>query len=153
MKTKIVALLSLSIFLFSCGSATDTTQVEEVTAQEEPHHSHESGGPGLELDNGNKWVVNEEMKPFVVKSEQILDDYSASDATDHQALAAQLKNENEALIKSCTMTGKSHEELHKWLQPHIGLIDALGKADDKEQANILVSDLKTSFDTYHAHFQ
>ncbi|WP_187263584.1 hypothetical protein [Pontibacter beigongshangensis] len=153
MKTRIIALLSLSVLLFGCESTSDKTRAGEVAAPVEEHHSHENSDQALELNNGEKWLVNDEMKPFVHKSEQILQDYSAAKATDHVVLAEQLKNENNALIKSCTMTGKSHEELHKWLHPHMELIEALSKEADKEQASMLVSDLKTSFNTYHAYFK
>lgn len=153
MKTKVIAMLSLSAILFGCGNTTDRSQMGEAAAQEEQHHPQENEAQELELDNGKKWLVNEEMKPFVRKAEQILDDFRVSNATDHLVLAEQLKNENNGLIKSCTMKGKSHDELHKWLYPHIRLIDALSKEDDKEQVMGLILDLKTSFETYHAYFQ
>ncbi|MEZ4950622.1 MAG: hypothetical protein R2784_14740 [Saprospiraceae bacterium] len=84
------------------------------------------------------------------EAEQILLQYNDND---YNALAEQLKNKNNGLIKSCTMDGKSHEELHKWLHPHIQLIDALEDAENKEEADKIISELKASFQTYHNYFQ
>ena len=146
--------LTLSVVMFGCGGSSDTVKEEDAVAeQEEQHHEHTDDGKDIELNNGEKWQVNEEMKPFVNQSEQLLDDYKASEAQDHKALAEQLKDENNKLIKSCTMKGKSHDELHKWLYPHIGMIEALHKAEDKDEAEVVIADLEESFDTYHTYFQ
>src|SRR5690554_5471571 len=79
---------------------------------------------GIELDNGAKWKVNEEMIPFVHNAEAILGQYKGGD---YKKLAEQLANENKKLINSCTMKGKSHDELHKWLHPHLELVKDLKK--------------------------
>ncbi|MDX9705319.1 MAG: hypothetical protein RBT46_06395, partial [Weeksellaceae bacterium] len=60
--------------------------------------------------------------------------------------------ENKKLIKSCTMEGQSHEELHKWLYPHIELLDALEVAENTESAAKIVEELQHSFATYHQYF-
>ena len=59
---------------------------------------------------------------------------------------------NDELINSCTMDGKSHDELHKWLAPHLELVEKLGASDDAE-AKELVSKLADSYKTYHEYFQ
>jgi hypothetical protein len=51
------------------------------------------------------------------------------------------------------MDGKSHEELHKWLHPHMQLIEDLGNADNDQQANEIIAQLNKSFQTYHNYFQ
>jgi hypothetical protein len=82
-----------------------------------------------------------------------LNQYIESKSQDYQNLAAQLKEKNSGLIKSCTMKGESHDELHKWLYPHIELIESLSKAESTEQANKFITDLQASFSTYNQHFQ
>jgi len=114
------------------------------------HKSHNQEAVHIELNNGQKWKVNLEMTPYILEAEQILLQYNDND---YDALAEQLKNKNNRLIKSCTMDGKSHEELHKWLHPHIQLIDALEDAENKEEADKIISELKVSFQTYHNYFQ
>jgi hypothetical protein len=148
---KILLLLISSFVLFSCNQNSEqTTQQEEE--EEHQHHNH-AESEGLELNHGEKWVVNDEMKPFVLKSEEIVNSYIASNSSDHQNLAAQLKEQNAGLIKSCTMQGKSHDELHKWLHPYIDLLNKLSKAETKEEAEHLIAEINESFKTYHAYFQ
>jgi len=107
----------------------------------------------IEMDNGQKWKINLEMKPFIAEEENILKSYTESHSNDFKNLAVQLKEKNSALIKSCTMKGKSHEELHKWLHPHLERVAALEKADNEQQANDLVHQLMKSFQTFHEYFQ
>ena len=130
----LIALL-IALLVTSCGNS---------------HKSHNQEAVHIELNNGQKWKVNLEMTPYILEAEQILLQYNEND---YDALAEQLKNKNNRLIKSCTMDGKSHEELHKWLHPHIQLIDALEDAENKEEADKIISELKVSFQTYHNYFQ
>lgn len=107
----------------------------------------------LKLNKGEKWKVNEEMKPHIEKGNQILNDYVAADGDDYKTLAADLESQNSSLIKSCTMTGESHDELHKWLHPHIDLIKNLADANDATAAAAIVKQLEESFDIYHNYFE
>src|SRR5690606_22737518 len=113
---------------------------------------NESSEP-LELNDGERWVVNEEMKPYLSKGEELLNTYMQASQADHKELASQLQEQNNLLIQSCTMTGKSHDELHKWLHPHMALLVDLGSAESKTNADKLISEINTSFETYHQHFQ
>ena len=116
-------------------------------------HQHDDESKALKLNSGVKWVVNEEMKPFILEAESILNQHIKSQSQDYQALAAQLKEKNSGLIKSCTMKGESHDELHKWLHPHIELIESLSNAETAEEANKIITHLQTSFSTYNQYFQ
>lgn len=147
MNKMIVAFVASSLLLFSCGNSTN----EQAETQEKHHQDDES--KALQLNSGEKWVVNEEMKPFILEAEEVLQQYSAIQSQDYQTLAAQLKEKNSGLIKSCTMKGESHDELHKWLYLHIELIESLSKAESTEQANKIVTDLQSSFSTYNQYFQ
>jgi hypothetical protein len=51
------------------------------------------------------------------------------------------------------MNGESHDELHKWLHPHIQLVDALSKAKNQEEADEIIAQLKESFQIYNTYFQ
>ena len=148
--------LGLSVFLFwSCNNSGKTTgsETEEIhTEAHAEHHYNESSDP-LELNDGEKWIVNEEMKPFVAKQEELLNTYMQSNSSDYEALANQLQRQNELLIQNCTMTGKSHDELHKWLHPYMGLLVDLSEAQTEDEADKMVSEVETSLETYHAYFQ
>ncbi len=68
-------------------------------------------------------------------------------------LSQELKELNLKLISSCTMKGKSHEELHKWLHPHMVLIDELGEANNLEESNKIIGQLTSSFKSYNEYFK
>ena len=142
-----------SILLGSCSNATNEKLNNQTEVAEQNEHLHDDESKALQLNSGEKWVVNEEMKPFILKAARILNQYLESESQDYQTLAAQLKEKNSGLIKSCTMKGESHDELHKWLYPHIELIESLSKAESTEQANKIVTDLQASFSTYNQYFQ
>lgn len=107
----------------------------------------------IELNNGTRWLVNAEMKPFITESESILNTYIANGSADFKTMAKELADKNSGLIKSCTMDGKSHEELHKWLHPHMALIESLQDAENADVANKIIAELKSSFEIYNQHFQ
>lgn len=142
-----------SILLYSCGNSANDKSNNQTEISEHNEHHHDDESEALKLSNGEKWVVNEEMKPFILEAEGILNQYIENQSQDYQTLAAQLKEKNSGLIKSCTMKGESHDELHKWLYPHIELIEALSKVETTEEANKFIVNLKASFSTYNQYFQ
>ena len=129
---KITFPIVLLLFLFSCGSSPT--------------------GP-IELNQGEKWKVNAEMMPPLAASEKLLSEYAANDEKDYKMLAKNLKENNKALISSCTMDGKSHEELHKWLHPYMGMVEELSDASDESKANEVVLKIEQSFKIFNQYFQ
>lgn len=154
-------------FLVSCEN--DADKVEETEHHE--HHEHEEGhdhdheehedeeahahddGEPLSLNDGEKWKVNEEMKPHVEKGHKLVVVYIDSGSKEYKELAEELKAENQKLISSCTMEGTSHDELHKWLHPHLEMTEKLGFANNAEEAKGAVNDLLKSYELYHKYFQ
>lgn len=153
--TFIISTFSIGLFLFSCNSTTteQSTNNTEVTAPEEHHeHAQHNESGSLQLNNGEKWIVNDEMKPFVSQGEALLEAYIANNDSDYKALANQIKEQNSQLIKSCTMDGRSHDELHVWLHPHLELVDALSETDSKEEADGIITQLTNSYNEYKQFF-
>jgi len=149
----LIAYITLSLFLLSCGNSShDTVNHEEHDMETTVHkdHEHDSESETIQLNEGAKWTVNAEMTPFVEKAETILANYQGED---YKSLAEKLSTENSSLISSCTMDGKSHDELHKWLHPHLELVKALKSAENVESANVIITELKESFSTYHTYFE
>lgn len=107
----------------------------------------------IKLDNGEKWEVNAEMKPHIKKGSETLDMFISQKNVDYQNLAEELKTQNNLLIKSCTMKGESHDELHKWLHPHMELIEELSNTKNDNDAKEIITKLESSFKTYHKYFQ
>ena len=135
-----------------------TAQTEQVATDDHADHADHAENAenadtsvALELDNGNKWKTNAEMLPFIQEQERLLEAYD-DDKDDYKVLATNLNAANEKLIKSCTMTGKSHDVLHVWLTEHMKNIDLLSKAATKEEADKLTDVLEHSMETYHQYF-
>ncbi|MDP2453531.1 MULTISPECIES: hypothetical protein [unclassified Kaistella] len=154
------ALLALAIVI-SCDkkqeSKTELSTTEEIAA--EGHSDHDAAEKSdehdesvkLELNNGAKWAMNAEMKPFINEMESQVKAYDPVNG-DFKMLGKNLSETNENLIKSCTIKGTPHDVLHAWLMPHMELIDDLKKAENKEAGNKIVEELKESMEKYHEYF-
>lgn len=124
---KIIVLGIGVMFFWSCNNSSDKSTTHKETGNQAILH-HDESSEAIELNNGEKWVVNDEMKPFVGKGEELVNTYIQNRQSDYKTLAGQLKDQNSQLIKSCTMDGKSHDELHKWLHPHLDIVKTLSRA-------------------------
>lgn len=140
-----------SIVMMSCkndkqmeGSA-ETTNVEQMQNQDESSDK-------IQLNNNEKWVVNDEMKPYVLQGEALVNSYLETNNTDYVTLAKKLKEFNNNLIKSCTMNGKSHDELHKWLHPHLELVAKLGSTNEADNGKPCLEQISESYANYHNYF-
>lgn len=133
--------IALSLIFASCQNA-----------EQHGNSLHEAQNT-INLNDGQKWQVNPEMKPHIQKGRELLEGYNSAGNQDYQQLAENLKAQNNALIESCTMKGESHDELHKWLHPHIELVNKLSKAQNAEEAEEIVSALQQSFKNYQNYFE
>ena len=159
-KILLSAILGLAIVM-SCEKKQEekvkkATTEQSATDEHANHHAEEklddhAEGVKLELNNGAKWKMNAEMKPFINEMESQVNAYKP-DSDDYKMLAKNLGETNDNLIKSCTIKGTPHDVLHAWLMPHMELIDDLKKADNKEEGNKIVGELKESMAKYHQYF-
>lgn len=156
---KITFLLLFSVFLMS--SCQNSTPKEEVNNPEQITKEKPSAEPSIRADKsatislnkGKKWTINKEMKPYLEKGEDLVNTYLTEEKENFEALAANLKTQNKGLTSSCTMKGKSHQELHKWLHPHLELTRALEKAKNNKEANQVIQKLEKSYIEFHTYFQ
>lgn len=140
------------MILWSCNNSAEKPAMQEEKAVP-METQHEESAEAIELNNGEKWEVNAEMKPFILKGEDLVNTYIKNGDTDYKNLAEQLKQLNGQLIESCTMEGKSHDELHKWLHPHLGIVETLEAETDASRANEIVSRLQKSYEEFHLYFK
>ncbi|PKR81831.1 hypothetical protein CW751_00380 [Brumimicrobium salinarum] len=161
--------ITLGIFtlglLASCNENTDKVEAQQeqvVDAAEQDqnekqaadeHDHHHDNGEEISLNEGEKWEINEEMEPYVRKGEDYLKEYVKSQGEDYEMLAKNIEAQNKELISSCTMKGESHDELHKWLHPHLELTKKLAVATNQEEANDVIKHLLASYDTFHQYFK
>lgn len=153
---KKVLILGMGMLLaWGCNSSSNpqgNAQDEVSIVNLEEAHDHENSN-ALELNNGERWVVNEEMKPFVVNGRELTNRYLEEEDVDYSRLAVQLKEQNDLIVRNCTMTGKSHDELHKWLHPHMELVKKLSEAENKDLARAELENIEKSYKDYEKYFQ
>ncbi len=149
----ILAVSVLSFIAISCGNSTNNAAKDVKDTEVTDEHHHNESLEVIELNNGEKWEVNAEMKPYVLKGQEIVTAYIQSNRTDFTKLAEEVAEQNDHLIQSCTMQGKSHDELHKWLHPHLELVEELSTAPDSEKAKELIAKLEKSYQQYAIYFK
>lgn len=79
--------------------------------------------------------------------------FNGKEAAGYKTLSENLKKNIHTLTSNCTMEGKAHDELHKWLLPYIELVDKFSEAGTKQEASGYFQQIKTSFITFNQYFQ
>lgn len=102
----------------------------------------------IELVNNEKWVVNDEMMVHIKNMESDIKEAEVAETPDYEQLGEKLDKNIELLTSSCTMSGKSHDELHKWLVPFIGLVADFNEATDKKAPFRAIQESMIEFNTY-----
>lgn len=117
-------------------------------------HDHESSD-ALMLDHGKKWMVDEPTRMHVANMEKAVFDPASENANMefYQTLAGFLKENIGKLTSDCSMTGQSHDELHKWLYPYIERTKAFSEAKNPEEASSSLMKVKESFTEFHEFFE
>lgn len=142
------AVVGLSVIL-SCNSRSGHKHENNEESQVEERVLTKP----LQLNDGKKWKVNSEMKPHIQEAESQLNAFIQTGNADYKFLSIGLKAHNQKLIERCNMEGQAHEELHKWLYPHMDLITNLDSAKSVEEARQIAENLQVSFQTYHRYFE
>ncbi|MFT5780469.1 MAG: hypothetical protein ACI837_003431 [Crocinitomicaceae bacterium] len=139
----------ITALLFSCGNEVEKDIANSTVSQEEHDHTSES----IDLDNGSKWKVIDSMMVHIENMEADLKQFEDLKETDYSLLASKLTANIDLLTSSCTMTGKAHDELHKWLLPYIDLVTELSDAENQEEQIGALNAIHSSFETFNAYFE
>ena len=137
-------LVGIALGLIGCSTAKHGNEKEK-------HASH-TGGDSLELNGGQKWVVAKPMMAHIRSLEKAVQDVDVA-GVDHAALAAQVQENLGRLVTNCTMKGKAHDELHKWLMPFLGLSAEYSKATDPQVQQAKLQEIKQSLLVFNEYFE
>jgi len=153
MKKKIILIPAIALFLFSCGNASNekSEDLSEIETHDEHHHDDES--EAIELNNGEKWQVNANMITHIRNMENDVVSYAKVEQKDYKSLSEKLQSNIDLLTSNCTMKGKAHDELHKWLLPYIDLVKEFSEAKDETEASKHFENIQISFTTFNQYFQ
>lgn len=150
---KFISVAVLSLALFSCNNATKESPVANEKATQESEHHHHDEETAIELDNGQKWTVDKEMMVHIRNMEQDVAAFGKNAKKDYAVLSKKLLANIDLLTSNCTMTGKAHDELHKWLLPYIDLVGELESAENDDKAAEFFKEVEHSFHTFNEYFK
>jgi len=118
-----------------------------------PDHPPGATHPELELNQGRKWVVVAPMMVHLRNLEKAVQDFAGTSGADHAALAAEIQENLGRLVTNCTMEGKAHDELHKWLMPFLGLSADYAKATEPQAQKEKLEEIKQALVVFNAYFE
>ena len=151
---KITILISvISLFLFSCGNTSNEKSKEQTETVTHEEHQHNAEIQTIELNNGEKWKVDANMITHIGNMENDVFSFTKVKQKDYKNLAKKLQSNIDLLTSNCTMKGKAHDELHKWLLPYIDLVKELSEAKDETEASKQFQNIQTSFTAFNQYFQ
>jgi hypothetical protein len=141
-----------SSLIISCNNVANdkSNNVTDNTTNDEHHHNESEA---IELNNGKKWQVDKNMLIHIRNMEKDVVSFTDSQLNNYQDLAKKLQINLDLLTSNCTMKGKAHDELHKWLLPYIDLVKTLSETKDETSAAEQYENIKTSFNTFNQYFQ
>lgn len=140
---KIIATLVLILTISSC-SESQKYNAEDVL-KEAPHQ--------LELNEGEKWVVDKEMMVSIKSMEKSILDFKGNEISGFHNLSKTIKSNLSELTSSCTMKGQSHDELHKWLLPFFDLNFVLMETENSDEANQALESMEYELFVFGVYFK
>lgn len=155
-------LLLSTVFLLGCkqstkGTTSDTKHAQAKDSNEKALQSKEDFANGwvneIQLDQGNKWQANVETTIGVSKMWSIIDHTAPRTVSEYRQLGNELNDLKNTLVKECTMTGPSHDNLHVWLYPLIKKIEALQNVDNEKSGRQLTQNIAPHLKTYDDFFK
>jgi hypothetical protein len=153
MKKITISLTVISLFLFSCSNTSKEKPNEQTETAIHEEHQHNDEIQTIELNNGEKWKVDANMITHIRNMENDIISFSTVEQKDYKSLSEKLQSNIDLLTSNCTMKGKAHDELHKWLLPYIDMVKELSEAKDDIEASKQFENIQTSFTTFNQYFQ
>ena len=142
-----------SLLLYSCGNSSNEKLNNQTEVAQHNDHHHDDKSEAIELNNGEKWQVNANMITHIRNMENDVVSYAKVEQKDYKSLSEKLQSNIDLLTSNCTMKGKAHDELHKWLLPYIDLVKEFSEAKDETEASKHFENIQISFTTFNQYFQ
>ena len=142
-----------SLLLYSCGNSTNEKLNNQPEVVKHNDHHHDDESEAIELNNGEKWQVDANMITHIRNMENDVVSYAKVEQKDYKSLSEKLQSNIDLLTSNCTMKGKAHDELHKWLLPYIDLVKELSEAKNETEATKQFENIQISFTTFNQYFQ
>ncbi len=143
----LVSVIAILLFTTSCKDKVEnkdtSPKTEESTETQQPEeHHHETGA--VQLNDGEKWGANLETTEGIKRMQQLMSAFTDKESTlGYASLKENLETEFTTIFEKCTMKGESHNQLHNYLKPMLGLFDGLESSD--------LDTCKKNYDTMNIH--
>ena len=155
-----IATMILMSIIYGCNNSvkeqnSETLQTKQIEATDEITHQHKETD-SIEFNNGAKWKVVPEMMAHIRNMESDINGFSETKHTelkDFTQLGSSLQKNIDLLTSNCTMEGKAHDELHKWLLPYIDMVDKLNKSKNNDEALHTFEEIKDSYKLFNIYFE
>lgn len=139
----ILTSIILLLLITSCTNQSDSKENSES----------DKNTYNIELVNNEKWEVSKEMMVHIKNMESDIEALSKQSSPNYKELGSKLDENIGLLTSNCTMTGKAHDELHKWLLPFIDLVKDLNAADSKEDQMQSFKAIQESMNEFNMYFK
>ncbi|MDX1328296.1 MAG: hypothetical protein R3299_11390, partial [Arenibacter sp.] len=106
----------------------------------------------MSLNNGTKWEANLETTTGIADMAKLVAETKTISVEDYRNLGNGLNEVKNNIVKECTMTGASHDNLHVFLHPLIQKIEQLQKTDDTETAAKIKESINGHLKSYYTYF-
>ena len=153
MKKITILIPVIGLILFSCGNTSNEKSKEQTETVTHEEHQHNAEIQTIELNNGEKWEVDTNMITHIRNMENDVISFAKVEQKDYKSLSEKLQSNIDLLTSNCTMKGKAHDELHKWLLPYIDLVKELSEAKNETEATKQFENIQISFTTFNQYFQ
>ena len=153
MKKITILIPVIGLILFSCGNTSNEKSKEQTETVTHEEHQHNAEIQTIELNNGEKWEVDTNMITHIRNMENDVISFAKVEQKDYKSLSEKLQSNIDLLTSNCTMKGKAHDELHKWLLPYIDLVKELSEAKNETEAEKRFENIQISFTTFNQYFQ
>jgi hypothetical protein len=141
-------LLALGMGFGPLGCSTTQKTGSDASAHEETH-----ANTPLELNQGKKWVVDKPMMAHLRNVEKAVQDSERTLTRNDAVLGAEIQEHLGRLVTNCTMKGKAHDELHKWLVPFVGLSGEYANTTDPQVQREKFQEIKNALVVFNEYFE
>lgn len=153
MKTLTILITAISLFLYGCSNTSEGLSKEQMeNVSDQKNHLIEES-EAIELNNGEKWKVDVNMMAHIRNMENDVIAFAKAEQNDYESLSLKLQANINLLTSNCTMKGKAHDELHKWLLPYIDVVEEFSEAKNETEAANQFKNIQTSFTIFNQYFQ
>ena len=159
MKKTVITLIAVSLLFTACKDQhkeSNATKKNETELTEQPTESKVVGNEWMQeikMNDGAKWTANPETNEGIVRMKSVLITSKLKELDDYHTIANALNKETNYVIKECTMKGPSHDNLHLWLLPLIGKINALKEAESLAKAQHIYKSIEQNVSAYDNYFE